>query len=73
MLHWHFHYDHLQNTDHKVKNLHNALRQVPDCLAVWPNNSHTHEKSEGSNAGGRGEEGGRDAGANLSLGDEGKA
>ena len=45
-----------------------SLRQMPDCVAVWPNSRHSHEKSEGSNAGGRGDEGGRGAGANLSLG-----
>ena len=33
--------------DHKVKNLHNALRQVLDCLDVRPNVS--HERSEASN------------------------
>ena len=33
--------------DHKVKNLHDALRQVLDCLDVRPNVS--HERSEASN------------------------
>ena len=33
--------------DHKVKNLHNALRQVLDCLDVRPNVS--DERSEASN------------------------
>ena len=44
-LHLILHYNHLQNTDHKVNYPNSAPRKVADCLADWPNNPHSQVMS----------------------------